>query len=53
MNITKQTAVMPSMMVVSENLRNLIDVNSRKQKPRKLDAEFNICGALLLSFIAK
>ena len=50
-NNTKQTAVIPSIIVVSENLKNLREVNTRKQNPRKLEDEFNICGALLfLSF---
>jgi hypothetical protein len=35
------------MNVVADNLRNFKEVNTRKQNPRKLDAEFNICGDLL------
>jgi hypothetical protein len=51
--ITKHTAVISSMNVVFDNLKNFNDVITRKQKPRKLEDEFNICGALLpLSFIA-
>jgi hypothetical protein len=46
-NNTKHTAVISSMMVVSLNLKTLIEVSTRKQNPNKLDAEFNICGDLL------
>lgn len=45
--MTKQHAVISSMNVVADNLRNFKDVNTRKQKPRKFEAEFNICGDLL------
>jgi hypothetical protein len=52
-NNTKHTAVTSSMMLVSLNLKNFIEVNTRKQNPNKLDAEFNISGDLLsLSSIA-
>jgi len=52
-NNTKHTAVIWSIMVVSLNLKTLIEVSTRKQNPNKLDAEFNICGDLLsLSSIA-
>jgi hypothetical protein len=52
-NNTKQIAVISSIMVVSENLKNLIEVSTTKQKPSKLEAEFNIWGDLLsCSFIA-
>ena len=51
-NRTKHTAVISSIIVVSENLKNFIEVNTRKQNPNKLDAEPNICADLLsLSFI--
>jgi hypothetical protein len=46
-NNTKHTAVISSIIVVCENLKNFIEVNTRKQKPNKLDDEFNICGDLL------
>jgi len=46
-NNTKHTAVISSIMVESLNLKILIEVNTRKQNPNKLDAEFNICGDLL------
>lgn len=47
-NITKQTAVISSMKVVSVSLKNFKEVNTKKQNPRKLDDEFNICEILLL-----
>jgi hypothetical protein len=51
--ITKQMAVISSINVVVDNLKNFKEVITRKQNPRKFDDEFNICGALLfLSFIA-
>jgi hypothetical protein len=46
-NNTKHTAVMLSIIVVSENFKSFIEVNTTKQKPSRLDEEFNICGALL------
>jgi len=52
-NSTKQIAVISSIIVVLDNLKNLIEVSTTKQKPSKLEAEFNICGDLLsCSFIA-
>ncbi len=51
-NSTKQTAVPWSIIVVFENLKNFIEVNTRKQNPSKLEAAFNICGDLFsFSFI--
>jgi hypothetical protein len=35
------------MNVVADSLRNFKEVSTRKQKPRKLEAEFNIWGDLL------
>jgi hypothetical protein len=46
-NNMKHTAVIWSMIVVSENFKNFIEVNTKKQKPSKLEAEFNISGDLL------
>jgi hypothetical protein len=40
--ITKQTAVISSINVVSDNLKNFKEVSTRKQNPKKLDDEFNI-----------
>lgn len=40
--ITKQTAVISSIKVVAENLKNFNDVITRKQNPKKLDEAFNI-----------
>jgi hypothetical protein len=46
-NITKQTAVISSINVVAENLKNFKEVITRKQNPRKLEDAFSICGDLL------
>ena len=44
-------AVISSINVVLVSLKNFKDVNTKKQKPRKLEAEFKICPDLLfLSF---
>ncbi|MEP6682435.1 MAG: hypothetical protein ABJA35_04210 [Parafilimonas sp.] len=40
--ITKQMAVISSINVVEDNLKNFKEVITRKQNPRKLDDEFNI-----------
>ena len=47
-NNTKEMAVIWSIIVVSLNLKSFMEVNTTKQKPRKLEDAFNICGALLL-----
>jgi len=47
MKITKQPIVISSIKEVSVTLKNLRDVRTKKQKPRKFEAEFNICGDLL------
>lgn len=49
--ITKHAAVISSINVVAENLKNFKEVNTRKQNPRKLVDELKICGDLLLSSI--
>jgi hypothetical protein len=52
--ITKQTPVISSIKEVSVSLKNLSDVNTKKQNPRKFEEEFNICGDLFgLSSIEK
>ncbi|MEP6466640.1 MAG: hypothetical protein ABJB05_10065 [Parafilimonas sp.] len=45
--ITKQHAVISSINVVADSLKNFKEVSTRKQNPRKLDDELSICGALL------
>ena len=47
--ITKHTAVISSIKVVAENLKNFNDVITRKQNPKKLDDAFKICGDFLSS----
>ena len=51
--ITKQPPVISSIKEVSVRLKNLSDVKTKKQKPRKLDEVFNIWGDLfsLLSML--
>lgn len=49
-NSTNEMAVTSSIIVTELNLKSLIDVNTTKQNPRKLEEAFNICGALLLLF---
>ena len=44
--ITKHPPVISSINEVYESLKNLRDVNTKKQKPRKFEEEFNICGDL-------
>jgi hypothetical protein len=52
--MTKQTPVISSINEVSVSLKNLSDVNTKKQNPRKFEEEFNICGDLFcLSSIEK
>jgi hypothetical protein len=46
-NITKQPPVISSMKEVSVTSKNLSDVRTRKQNPRKFEEEFSICGDLL------
>jgi hypothetical protein len=53
-NITKQPRVISSMKEVSVSLKNLSDVRTKKQNPRKFEEEFNISGDLVsLSFMPK
>jgi len=44
--IMKHTAVISSIKEVSVSLKNLSDVRTKKQNPRKFEEEFNICGDL-------
>ena len=50
-NNTKEIAVISSIIVVALNLKSFMEVNTTKQKPRKLEEAFNICGALLLPLL--
>ncbi|MEO8712061.1 MAG: hypothetical protein ABI405_08065 [Parafilimonas sp.] len=53
-NIIKQQPVISSRIVFADNFKNFKEVNTRKQNPRKLEEEFNICGDLLFfSFTVK
>ena len=47
--ITKHTAVISSINVVWDNLKNFKEVSIRKQNPKKLDDAFKICGDFLSS----
>ena len=46
-NMTKHPPVISSIREVSVRLKILSDVRTKKQKPRKFEADFNICGDLL------
>ena len=46
MKITKHPPVISSINEVYESLKNLREVNTKKQKPRKFEEEFNMCGDL-------
>jgi hypothetical protein len=50
--IIKQAAVISSIKVLADSLKNFKEVSTKKQNPKKLDEAFNICGDFLSSINA-